>query len=495
MSKIVILLLIFILWVCFWLDKKHESFEMPIITKKQVIDLNTIKKRKKLVALTRYNANSFFIYKGQPMGYEYELLNLFAKEINVDLEIKIPSTYDSLFIMLENGDGDLIAANLLVTQEISEKILFAKHHNTTRQVLVQRLPENYKYMNYRQKKKAIISDPIELIGKTVTVPATGAFRQRLKNLSNEIGGDIIINLSDIHEPEDLIGMVSRGEIEYTIADENLAKINSSFHKNIDVSVPISFSQRIAWAFRSSSLELKEAADNWIAKINENSNPLHNIIYDKYYGNSSLYNARRNSEYFVLETEAISPYDSLFKKYEILPIASWTLLASMAYQESKFDNSQESWAGAKGIMQVLPQTGMTLGFKDISTPENNIKAGVKYLQYIYDNYWKNMADTNEIVKFMLGSYNAGIGHIKDAQRLAARMKLDSLKWDNNVAVALRKLSNPEYYYRPEVKYGYCRGDEPFFYVKEIIDRKRMYDGILEATAAKKSIADSLKAAIE
>jgi membrane-bound lytic murein transglycosylase F len=290
-------------------------------------------------------------------------------------------------------------------------------------------------------------------------------------------------------------MVSRGEIEYTIADENLAELNRSYYKNIDVSTAVSFSQRIAWAFRPSSPKLKEAADDWIMKIRGGANPLYNIIYNKYYSNTSLYNTRRNSEYFVLESGMLSPYDSLFKKYEFLPIVPWTLLASMAYQESKFDNSQESWAGAKGVMQVLPQTAAMLGFKDISTPESNIRASVKYLRQIYENYWKNMADTSEMIKFILGSYNAGAGHIKDAQRIAAHLNLDSLKWDDNVAVALRKLSDPEYYYRPEVKYGYCRGDEPFFYVKEIVDRKRMYDGILEVTAAKKFTADSLKTVLD
>jgi len=498
MRYITIATFTFLFWLYLWFASKENNediFGFLHENSKDAIDLDSIQKRKKLVALTRYNANSFFIYKGQPMGYEYELLQLFAKEIDVDLEIKIPSTPDSLFIMLENGQGDMIAANLAITKDKNEHVLFSKHHNTTRQVLVQKIPDNYEYMNYKQKKTALVSDPIELIGKTVTVPANGAFHRRLENLSKEIGGDIVINPSDIHEQEDLIGMVSRGEIEYTVADENLAELNRSFYKNIDVSTAVSFSQRIAWAFRHTSPKLKEAADDWITKIRADANPLYYVIYNKYYANTSLYNTRRNSEYFVLESGTLSPYDSLFKKHEFLPIIPWTLLASMAYQESKFDNSQESWAGAKGLMQILPQTGAMLGFKDISHPETNVRASVKYLRQIYENYWKDMADSSEMLKFVLGSYNAGTGHIKDAQRIAAYLKLDSLKWDGNVAVALRKLSDPEYYYRPEVKYGYCRGDEPFFYVKEIVERKRMYDGIIEAAAAKKLAADSVKSEID
>lgn len=486
MRNIVILSLVFFAWIYFWLNSHapEDDFEVSIEVPSVEIDLDSIQRRGKLIALTRYDANSFFIYKGQPMGFEYELLQLFAKSIGVDLEIKIPRTNDSLYIMLEEGSGDLIAANLVVTKERSDDVLFAEPHNTMRQVLVQKLPENYRYMNAKQRKNALIQDPIELIGKTVIVPKDGAFHRRLENLSKEIGGDIIINPTG-YETEDLIGMVSRGEIEYTVADENTAELNKSFYKNIDVKVPISFSQRVAWGFRKTSPNLKAAADEWIVKLREGANPRYNIIFNKYYRNSSLYNTRRNSEYYVLETGAISPYDALFKKYEKPPLIPWTLLASMAYQESRFDHSAESWAGATGLMQVMPATGAEMGFTDISSPENNLRASMKFLDFVYKNYWKDMKDTAETVKFMLASYNAGPGHIKDAQRIAAVLGLDSLKWDDNVAVAVRKLSNPEYYYRPEVKYGYCRGDEPYFYVKEIMDRKRMYDGILEATAARKS----------
>jgi membrane-bound lytic murein transglycosylase F len=479
--------MVFLAWIFLWFEEKSplEEDEFTNETESINIDLDSIKKRGKLIALTRYNANSFFIYRGQLMGYEYELLKLFTKEIGVDLEIKIPSTRDSLYQMLESGEGDLIAANLAVTKETSENILFSEHHNTMRQVLVQKLPANFRFMNSRQKKESLVQDPIDLIGKTITVPANGAFHHRLLNLSKEIGGDIIINATEKYETEDLIAMVSRGEIEFTIAYENSAELDKSFYKNIDVSVPISFAQRVAWGFRHTSPELKTAADEWITKLKRNANPTYNIIFNKYYRNSSLYNSRRNSEYYVLETGAISPYDALFKKYEKPPLIPWTLLASMAYQESRFDHSVESWAGAKGLMQVLPTTAASMGIEDISTPANNLRASVRFLEYVYKNYWKDMTDTTEIIKFMLASYNAGPGHIQDAQRIAAIDGGDSLKWEGNVADAVRKLSNPEYYYRPEVKYGYCRGDEPYFYVKEIMDRKRMYDGILEAMTARKT----------
>lgn len=453
-----------------------------------IIDLDEIKTRGKLIALSQYNANSFFIHKGQAMGYEYELLELFAKDIGVDLEIKISSSLDSLFILLKEGKGDLIAANLLITREWNEHIAFSGHHNTTRQVLIQRLPDNRRFMKQHEIRKRLIKDPLELIGKTISVSSGGRHEQRLKNLSNEIGGDINVQpLDNNYSTEDLIGMVSRGEIEYTIAEENIAALNRSYYQNLDTSVPISFSQRIAWGFRHESPQLKQAADLWMTQLKADKNPLYYVIYNKYYKNTSLYKRRRNSEYFVLETGAISPYDHLFMQYEQLPYMPWTLLASIAYQESRFNPDTESWAGAIGLMQVLPQTAADMKIDNPTTPEGSIQAGTRYLKFLYKYYWSHMEDTTEMLKFILASYNAGMGHIKDAQRLAHSLGLDSTRWDGHTAEALLKLSDPDYFYRPEVRYGYCRGKEPYQYVKEILDRWRMYTGILAANVRAKDTA--------
>ena len=487
MRNLVIAVSIFLAWVFFWLIEQEADKEYQKLPEKPrvEIDLDSIKRRGKLIALTRYNANSFFIYRGRAMGFEYELLQLFARELGVELEMRIPRTHDSLFILLENGGGDLIAANLPVVSEKNDQILFSQHHNTMRQVLVQRHPDNFRFMNARQRAEALIQDPIELIGRTINVPANSAFHHRLENLSREIGGEIIINPTNI-ETDELIAMVSRGEIEFTIAYENSAQLEQSFYRNIDVSVAVSFPQRVAWGFRHSSPELVAAANEWIGKLRANNNPVYNVIFNRYYRNSSFHNARRSSRFYVLETGVISPYDALFKKHERPPLIPWTLLASIAYQESRFDHSAVSWMGAQGLMQIMPATGVDMGFEDVvSCVENNIRAGVRYLEFVHRHFWRDMQDTSEMIKFMLASYNAGPGHVRDAQRLAASLGKDPKIWDDNVADAIRKLSNPEYFYRPEVRHGFCRGDEPFFYVREVLARQRMYEGILDAMAARRA----------
>ncbi len=453
-----------------------------------LIDLDAIKKRGTLIALSRYNANSFFIYKGQAMGYEYELLKLFAKELGVDLEVKTPEIQESLPEMLEKGEGDLIAANLAITIERSKRFAFSEPHNTTRQVLVQRLPHNVRRLKRHQIEKKLIRNPLDLIGKTVTVHSNSHYYQRIQHLSEEMGG--IINIDTVEkaiEPEELIRMVSEGTIQYTIADENIASLNSAFYRNIDSKTAVGFPQRLAWAFRKESPALKEAADSWMRKLRSNRNPTYYVIYNKYYANKKSFQERKKSDFFSLETGNISPYDSLFKVYqsELFP---WTMLASQAYQESQFNPKNRSWAGAVGLMQLLPTTAKQMNITKLEDPESSIKAGAAYLKYIHHYYWSTLPK-EEAIKFTLASYNAGAGHIRDAQRVAKRMGLNENLWYNNVEKAVLRLSQKEVIYSEDVKYGYCRGEEPYNYVREILRREEIYKNILANVRNQQEEADT------
>lgn len=436
------------------------------------IDLKKIKERGKITALCRYNASSFFIYRGKPMGYEYDLLKLFADHIGVELEIKTPSTWDSLYIMLNNGEGDIIAANLIINTELAQKVAFSKHHSETRQMLVQRLPKGYRRLKRHQIEKRLIRNPIDLIGKTVTVRNRSTFAHRMRNLIDEVGGNINLDLvkTDI-ETEQLIRLVSEGIIDFTVADENVATLNSSYYSNIDTKTAVSFPQRVAWAVRKNSPGLKKAVDRWMSELKANKNPTYFVIYNRYFKNKKDYKKRRKSDHFLLETGTISEFDTLFRKYETR-LFPWTMLAAQAYQESRFETDKRSRFGAMGLMQLLPTTAEQMGVFDLHVPEKSVLAGTKYLKYLYTNHWAHLPDS-EAVKFTLASYNAGPGHVFDAQRIAEKMGLDPNRWENNVEDAILKLSHKKYIYMPEVKYGFCRGEEPRNYVREILDREVLY----------------------
>ncbi len=442
------------------------------------VDLEQIRERGRLIALTRYNANSYFIYRGQPMGFEYELLTRLADHLGVRLEIRVPATWDSLFILLYRGEGDIIAANLTVTKQRAKKLAFTEHLITTRQVLVQRKPEGWRKMKLHEIEKQLIRNPIDLIGRRVHVRRNSAYYTRLVHLSEELGGDIdIVAMPEDLETEDLIRMVARGEIDYTVADENIALINQAYYADIDVQTPLGVPQRIAWAVRPNAPQLLQAINDWLRQIKSASNPTFNLIYNKYYKNRRAFRVRLRSEFFSKTGGKISPYDDLIRQYADSLGWDWRLLASQMYQESQFDPRARSWAGAVGLMQVLPSTARQYGISRLSDPRQNLAAAVRQLRWLWD-YWREIPDEAERMKFVLASYNAGHGHVRDAQRLAQKYGRDPLRWEDNVEHFLLQKSKEKYFTDPVVQFGYCRGEEPVNYVREILERYEHYKRFIQ-----------------
>ncbi len=456
-------------------------------SKEVKFDLPQIRERGILRGITTYSATSYFIYRGRPMGYEYELLNRLADHLGLELEIVIARNLDSLFAMLRRGDGDIIAHGLTITQERKEKVAFALPHTTTQQVLVQKKPDNWRDMKLHEIENELIRNPIKLIGKEVYVRHNSAYYQRLINLSEEVGGDIIIKLApgDM-TTEDLIRMVNDGEIKYTIADQNIAAINKTYYPDLDIRTSISLPQRIAWAVRKSSPLLLEAINSWLSEVRGTTE--YNVIYNKYFENKHAFKRRVKSDFFSISSGRISPYDDLIKKYADLIGWDWRLLASMIYQESQFEPDSDSWAGAKGLMQIMPATAEHFGVEEIGDPEDNIRAGTAYIKYL-QNLWNEIPDSMDRIKFTLASYNVGENHVADARRLAEKYGADPDVWDGNVAEYLLKKSKEEFFNDEVVRYGYCRGREPYDYVNEILYRYNHYARALNLQNEPGSISES------
>ena len=176
----------------------------------------------------------------------------------------------------------------------------------------------------------------------------------------------------------------------------------------------------------------------------------------------------------LKDGKISHFDKLFKKYAKEIDWDWRILASLAYTESNFDTTAVSWAGAKGLMQLMPKTAYAMGMPvgKEHNAEESIKAACNYLALTARSFSK-ITDPNEKIKFILGSYNAGIGHIFDAMALAEKYGRNKYEWDNNVAEYVLLKSNEEYYNDPVCKNGYFRGRETYNFVKEILSRAEVY----------------------
>ena len=452
-----------------------DTGNFPEVSKPIEKDLSQIKEDGILNAITVYSATSYFLYRGQPMGFEYELLEQLADYLGLELKITVASNVDDLINMLNQGEGDLVAYGLAITKPRKAKVNFTEYHTITHQVLVQKKPDNWRKMKLHEIQRALIDDAIELIGDTVWVRKNSSYYERMINLIQEIGDTIYLDtVPGNMDTEEIIKMVSEGKIKQTIADYNIAAINSSYYQNIDIQVPISLSQRLAWATRKNSPELLNAINEWILKIKKTTD--YYVIYNRYFESKNSFKSRSNSEFFSNNTGKISQYDDLIKKYATILGWDWRLLSSQVFQESRYDPEAKSWAGAHGLMQLMPATAKQMGVKDLSNLEENIKGGTKYLKILY-NRWEEIPDSLQRIKFTMASYNCGYNHVVDAQKLAVKYGKDNNVWDNNVDEFILKLSKSKFFNDEVVSFGYVRGTEPYNYVKEIFIRYNLYKDVI------------------
>ena len=452
---------------------RNTTTEPSFLTEPSVeFDLNDIKKRGYLEAIIDNNSISYFIYKGTPMGYEYELLRYLCKSLKVKLKVKVISGIEEAIDQLNKGGGDVLAFPLTVTKERTNYISFTHPHYSTHQVLIQKKPANWRLQPPQMVEKKLIRNPLELIGKEVHVMRGSSFSERMKNLSQEIGGGIILKEdSAAAETESLIRKVATGEIKYTVTDETIAMVNALYYPNIDINTTISLPQQIAWGVRKNSPELQKIIDQWMVGIKRNG--LFQTVYDKYFNNPRFSIIMGSSDYSSLTGNKLSPFDKQIKEGAKLLGWDWRLVASIIYQESNFDPKVQSWAGAIGLMQIMPETGDFLKAGNLWDPNQNIKAGIKFLKFL-DDYWaKSVKDSDERLKFVLASYNVGASHVIDAQKLARKNGRNAAKWDESVEYFLSQKSNPKYYRDNVVAAGYCRCDGPVRYVKEVLDRYHEY----------------------
>ncbi|OZC03756.1 transglycosylase SLT domain-containing protein [Rubricoccus marinus] len=457
-------------------------------------DLDQIIERDTIIALTSYNPTSYFVYRGEAFGYEYELLKDFAEEADVVVTMRVVPR-DSLLYFLNAGLGDVVAARLFPSESDTSQFAYTRPLYETPPTVVQstgplnedtsasdtlRAPEASSLQASNAARElgddaargpirirgARIQRPGDLAGEQVFLPEDHAYIERLVEIENRVTGDIeVVEVDTLSEA--LIRQVARGGIDLTIAPQNVAQLEASYFENLEVNPVIGPATGVVWAARRNSPDLAAALNRWILE-NRDSNRWASL-YRKYYVDRDGFRERVESEYLTSETSVLSQFDDVFKANAAEIGWDWRLLASQAFQESRFKPRARSWAGAMGLLQIMPLTAQDLGISDPYDIEENVDGAVRYLQWLDDTYWAEMVpDSLERQKFILASYNAGAGHVMDAQRLTEKYGGDKTKWAD-VAYWMLKKSDPKYYNDPVVRHGYARGLEPVHYVAIILER--------------------------
>lgn len=469
LNRLKILLVVFFTSVLLISCKKA-----PVLLDNTIPDLAEIQARGKIKVITENNSISYFVYKAEPMGFQYELIKLFANEINVKLEIIVTDNIDSAFSSLKNNRCDLIAMGLNITPERMNFFNFSVPYTKTSQVLVQKLPTDWKILSKKHLDSLLIRSPLQLAGKKVHIQPFTSFKENLDKISYLSGNKVMVVDSIDLQTEELISKVSDGSIQYAVCDENEAKAIQHYYPNIDISTKITLPEDLGWATSKGADTLIRTLNNWLSEFVTTKK--YKQLYKKYYHNPG-YVRIMNSSFFSEKGNKISEFDESIKKYSKQIGWDWRLIAALIFEESQFitDTTNEH-SGAFGIMQLMPSTAQIFNVDVTSSVDANIWAGIMLLKKI-EKQFMDITDTNERLKFVIAAYNSGIAHIFDARRLTKKFGKNMYLWDNNVEFYLRKKSNRKFYTDPVVYYGYYRGDDTYWFVRDIMERYHHYKNVI------------------
>ncbi|MCL1868406.1 MAG: transglycosylase SLT domain-containing protein [Paludibacter sp.] len=413
-----------------------------------------------LRVVTMYSPTAYFFFQDEFMGFDYELAQNLAKYMNLPIKISLAASEQEMAALLDNGEVDIAAYNVVQTKELKRNLTFVFQQPDSYQILVQKGGDNS------------LANIGELNGKTVTVKQNSVFAERLKNLNQEFGGGInIVYAPDTITSEDLIELVALDSIDYTLAYYNTALLFKSIYRKLDLSLHVGFYQRNGWLVSNQSIDLQKVIEEW--ENNKSTRKLINRLRQKYWQRNFQL---ANEQQIHIPRGSISPYDDYFKEYAKNIGWDWRLVAAVANAESRFKPDLTSWAGAVGVMQLMPVTARKMGLTDsvFYHARENIQAGTKYLKYLERNF-SSIEDLTERKKFILASYNVGPAHIFDAIELTKKHGRNPQIWDGNVEYFLIKKNEPEYYNDPVVKYGPLRGASAASFVKKIMNTYDSYSG--------------------
>lgn len=394
--------------------------------------IRRIRERGYLIALTDRNTLNYFLYRGEPVGFQLDLLQSFADYLEVPLRIIASEDISRLYYYLDYNVADVIALNLPVSSEGKGLVHYTKIMGETRLILLQ-----------RKDKSAVFIKTLDEFTNGDTVHArrnvfmSPYYRSFLKQTAKR---PVLVEDPDKSQ-EELIRDVSEGRINYLLCPENTAMVYKRFYQNLDASLVVFPLYAYAWGVNHNSDTLLMKLDDWFTGV-KNSGQYHKT-YLEYFANQKIV-ANMRSDYVTLRGNQISPYDKEMRELSYRIHWDWRLLASLVYEESNFRLGQVSTRSAYGLMQLMPETAVKMGMDSISTPAQQLAAGVKYLKHLDGQLPDAITNPKDRIKFILAAYNIGIGRVLLAREKAEKFGKDPNRWDGNVEYYLLRRSKKDPY---------------------------------------------------
>lgn len=448
MKRIALLFATFLLASC--QQKNTDS------TKYACVDLDSIRSRGSLRVVTDYNTINYFVHKDIAVGYQYELMNEYCQHAGLKLDLAVCNDNEKNVADLRSGRIDLVVTTLIADTASEKRMAFTEPYGESQQVLVQ----------LKKNRRATLD---ELSGDTISVLANSFYARTLQQHNDTSRSTpIIIDQIENYDAEQILQLVAEQEVARTLCLETIVRANKWYYPNLDFSVGVGPKYDLAWGVRPNSELLISDINSWLRDFKKTSK--FKTIFRKYIIDPREHHSN------VQSTSADTyrnDYEDIIRAHATDSRFDWLMVSAIIYQESHFNPEARSWAGACGLMQLMPETAKRFGVQDPTIPEQNIEAGVRFLAWLDKRLVDFVPNDQERIMFTLAAYNVGLGHVMDAIRLARVLGLKTNVWFGNVEVALLHKANPTYYSNTAVKHGYCRGSETINYVRAIVDRYKNY----------------------
>ncbi len=402
-----------------------------------------------LVVLTRNSPTTYYEdAQGNYAGLEYDLANLFAKEIGVNVRFVVASDFNKIIPALVKKQAHLAAAGLTITPEREKAVRFGPAYQTVQQQIV---------YNSLTLKPDDIGD---LIGKKIEVIAGSSYAERLKQ-AKKIFPKLEWREVTAMGIEDLLGKVANGEVDYSIADSHFVAMTQNFFPDLGVAFNLGKPEQLAWAFpKDGDPDLFAKAQKFFTRIQKDGT-LRRLL-DRYYGHIERLNRIDVVTFLEKMNSTLPGYRKLFQQSQEITDSDWRLIAALGYQESHWDPLATSPTGVRGLMMLTSDTADQLGVNDRLNPKENIPAGAIYFLTLKEALPDHIPEPDK-TWIALAAYNVGMGHLEDARILAQRNKLNPDSWAD-LKKALPLLSKTSSY--AALKHGYARGGEAVVFVENI-----------------------------
>ncbi|TRX56357.1 transporter substrate-binding domain-containing protein [Thalassomonas sp. M1454] len=417
-----------------------------------------IKERKNIRFVMRNNIASYYLWKGELMGFHYELARHFARANKLSYEIIVAPDNEAMFEYIRSGKADIALGFFTPTQDrIKSGLAFSRaYHYATEQLVIGTSDLNIKSVE-------------DLKYRNITVRKSSSYWNTIKDLQTLIPEIVLTAAPEEYDTERIIAGVASGEFDLTIADNHLIDMELSLRDDILPSIYMGKEKAQSWVVKTGNTELLANVDSYIKKTYRGL--FYNILHNKYFENEKLTSSHHQDFNLQKSGGALSPYDDVVDKYAKQYGFDKHLLIAQMHQESNFNPKARSYAGAQGLFQVMPRTAKELKISNMYLPENGIHAGVKYLRWVTERVERWNVQQDQVIWFALASYNAGYGHVNDARRLARQKGWRDDVWFDNVERAMLLLSQRKY--SSKARYGYVRGKEPVNYVRNIRHKYEIY----------------------